>query len=165
MYQEACSIGGSACVSSNRLAIVVNKDHIGRFEKGEVSAEGVRPERMRIFGIAYADVSKYTINIQSEPGMAPVCIDSAYPDIPSVNPLRAKTRNAPAMWLRIHARSLSWDEKRGMPGKQTPCEMACKGVFSFVESSFRGTSCFVVSVDVGWTATAEGAIIGSGSER
>jgi hypothetical protein len=48
-----------------------------------------------------------------------------------------------------------------MPGKQTPCEMASRGVFSFVLSSDRGTSCFDRGAG-GSVEIAEGAMVCEG---
>lgn len=47
-----------------------------------------------------------------------------------------------------------------MSGRQTPCEMACSGVSSFVGVSFDlGTSCFDSGVEIGSVGIAEGAIV------
>jgi hypothetical protein len=65
------------------------------------------------------------------------------------------------MCERIHARCLSYEEKRGMPGRQTPCEIAWSGVNSFIASSWdRGTICFVCETGAGSTWIAEGAMVG-----
>jgi len=47
-----------------------------------------------------------------------------------------------------------------MPGRQTPCEIAWRGVSSFVGFSFDfGMSCFDSGVEDGSTGIAEGAIV------
>lgn len=47
-----------------------------------------------------------------------------------------------------------------MPGRQTPCEMAWRGVSSFVGFSFDlGMSCFDSSVEVDSMGIADGAIV------
>jgi hypothetical protein len=46
-----------------------------------------------------------------------------------------------------------------MPGRQTPCDMACSGVNSFFASSLdRGTSCLDCAAGAGSTWIAEGAM-------
>jgi hypothetical protein len=61
----------------------------------------------------------------------------------------------------IHARCLSYEEKSGILGRQTPCEMACNGVSSFVASSAdRGTTCLDCGTGAGSTWIAEGAMLG-----
>lgn len=52
------------------------------------------------------------------------------PDMPSVYPLRANTRKAPAMCSSMKCRCFSMEPKIGMLGNRTPCEIACKADFS-----------------------------------
>jgi hypothetical protein len=62
VYQKACRVGGVRSVSAHDFSVVVYKHHVGSLEGGEVAAEGVRPEGVRVLGIADAGRSRYHVS-------------------------------------------------------------------------------------------------------
>jgi hypothetical protein len=54
VYEEASGVGGPRCIPTNDLSVVVDKDHVGGFERGEVFSERIRPEGVRVLWVANA---------------------------------------------------------------------------------------------------------------
>lgn len=48
MYEEACRICRSACVSAYDVAVIVDQDHVRCLQGREMLAERVRPEGVRM---------------------------------------------------------------------------------------------------------------------
>jgi hypothetical protein len=158
VYEEARGIGGARRVAAYHVAAIVDQHHVGRLHGRKVFAEWVRPKCMRVLEVAHRYVSRHALG-------------EAFPrkDTKGACPLRwqdAKSVSAPTtcasrtyMCESIHARCLSWSEKSGMPGRQTPCEMAWRAVFSLGWPSVPALPCLDCGDGTASTETADGAIV------
>jgi hypothetical protein len=124
-------------------------------------SERVGPESMWLLWIAYTYMARHAL------GQVVPCEDAESAWNTSTQPTRiTRVLHLPAMCDSIHARCLSYEEKSGIPGRQTPCDMACNGVNSFFASSLdRGTTSLDCTMGVGSTWVAEGAMVDMECDR
>jgi hypothetical protein len=61
--QESRRVSWQAHVASDRFAVVVNKNHITRFQQSEVLGQRIGPECVRVFWITHRDVAGHAFGV------------------------------------------------------------------------------------------------------
>jgi hypothetical protein len=62
VYQKASGVGWPRCVSTNNLALVIDKDHVRCFERGEVFSERIGPKGVRVLWVANAGMKSVRVS-------------------------------------------------------------------------------------------------------
>ena len=63
MNQEPRRVRRQAHVAPDRLAVIVDEDHVARFQQPEVLRQRVRPESVRVLRVAHGDVARHAFRV------------------------------------------------------------------------------------------------------
>lgn len=61
MDLESRRVGRTASIAAHDVPFIVQKDHVARFQKAEVAPQRIRPEVVRVLGVADGDVPAHAL--------------------------------------------------------------------------------------------------------